>query len=682
MSDNYEEHDNRPDHTQEARRHDPIGRKESAPLKISTLLDQIDLGTLTLPEFQRGYVWRREQVREFLDSLYRRYPVGSLLVWETRRSAAPVRPGSPASSEIVTLLLDGQQRLTTLYGIARGRPPAFFQGDPSAFTGLHFHVENETFEFYAPLKMRDDPLWIDLTTLMQQGLQPFIERFYRDPALADRLPTYLERLNKLRSILDIELHVDKIVGEDKTLETVVEIFNRVNSGGTTLSLADLALAKLCASWPEARQALRASLARWERAGFRFRLEWLLRTLNAVLTGQRTFDRLVAMPPAEVRAGLQRTEKAIDYLINLISSRLGLDHDRVLGSPYSLTVLARFLHLRDLRPYDAREIDRLLYWYVYSVLRGRYAGTTESAVAQDIAVLDGSPQDIDRLIEQLRRIYGKLEIRPADFQSWSIGARFYPLLYLLARVARARDWLTGVELSHALLGKASQLQLHHIFPKSLLYEAGYRKEEVNALGNFAYLTQSSNLTIGAREPAEYLPEIERKFPGALASQWVPLDPDLWRIERYRDFLAARNELLAAAANRFLDGLLHGTVPHEEVAIPALARPQPVAPGSIASDEEERALLACSDWLRAHGLPEGLLRYELVDDDTGALLAVLDLAWPNGIQEGRSEPVALLLDEPEETIAIASRMGYRCFTTVEDLQEYVRREILVGEPLAAD
>jgi hypothetical protein len=119
----------------------------------------------------------------------------------------------------VTLLLDGQQRLTTLYGIARGRPPAFFQGDPSAFTGLHFHVENETFEFYAPLKMRDDPLWIDLTTLMQQGLQPFIERFYRDPALADRLPTYLERLNKLRSILDIELHVDKIVGEDKTLET-------------------------------------------------------------------------------------------------------------------------------------------------------------------------------------------------------------------------------------------------------------------------------------------------------------------------------------------------------------------------------------------------------------------------------------------------------------------------------
>lgn len=107
-------------------------------MKIGTLLDQIDLGTLTLPEFQRGYVWNRQQVRAFMDSLYRRYPVGSLLVWVTRRSSAPLRSDDAAGSDTVHLLLDGQQRLTTLYGIVRGRPPRFFQGDASAFTDSGF----------------------------------------------------------------------------------------------------------------------------------------------------------------------------------------------------------------------------------------------------------------------------------------------------------------------------------------------------------------------------------------------------------------------------------------------------------------------------------------------------------------------------------------------------------------
>ena len=70
---------------------------------------------------------------------------------------------------VVKLLLDGQQRMTTLYGVVRGRAPTFFEGNEWAFTGLRFHLETETFEFYQPVKMRDDPLWIDVTELMLQG---------------------------------------------------------------------------------------------------------------------------------------------------------------------------------------------------------------------------------------------------------------------------------------------------------------------------------------------------------------------------------------------------------------------------------------------------------------------------------------------------------------------------------
>jgi uncharacterized protein with ParB-like and HNH nuclease domain len=124
--------------------------------KLSAILDQIDGGTMLLPEFQRGYVWNRDQVRGLMRSLYRGYPVGALLVWETDTTDQAVR-GAVGARGTRSLLLDGQQRVTTLYGLIRGRPPAFFDGDAEAFSGLRFNVETESFEFYGPVKMKDDP---------------------------------------------------------------------------------------------------------------------------------------------------------------------------------------------------------------------------------------------------------------------------------------------------------------------------------------------------------------------------------------------------------------------------------------------------------------------------------------------------------------------------------------------
>ena len=125
-------------------------------MKVSTILDQIDMGVLALPEFQRGYVWNREQVREFVNSMYQRHPVGSLLVWETETVNAKSRGDAPLPSGTVKLILDGQQRITSLYGIIRGESPTFFDGNESAFTGLYFNIEEEIFEFYGPIKMRDN----------------------------------------------------------------------------------------------------------------------------------------------------------------------------------------------------------------------------------------------------------------------------------------------------------------------------------------------------------------------------------------------------------------------------------------------------------------------------------------------------------------------------------------------
>ncbi len=115
----------------------------------------------------------------------------------------------------------------------------------------------------------------------------------------------------------------------------------------------------------------------------------------------------------------------NYLLNMISGRLGLDHDRVLGGRYAFPVMTRYLALRGGKLGDARERDRLLYWYVHSFLWGRFAGSTETVLNQDLGVLEPVDGALDRLIEQLRLSRGSLTIRPEDFAGWSLGARFYP-----------------------------------------------------------------------------------------------------------------------------------------------------------------------------------------------------------------------------------------------------------------
>jgi uncharacterized protein with ParB-like and HNH nuclease domain len=238
-------------------------------MKVQTILDQIDLGSMALPEFQRGYVWNRDQVKGLMQSLYRQHPVGSLLVWVTQTENANARGDGTLAPGSVKLLLDGQQRITSLYGIIRGKAPQFFDGDERAFTGLYFNLEDEVFEFFLPLKMKDNPLWINVTNLMQIGSGEAIKRIVTIPQLQPNLTTYINRLNAIDTIKQIDLHIEDVAGEDKTVDVVVDIFNRVNSGGTKLSKGDLALAKICAESPTARGEMKVRLDKWKKAGFNF-----------------------------------------------------------------------------------------------------------------------------------------------------------------------------------------------------------------------------------------------------------------------------------------------------------------------------------------------------------------------------------------------------------------------------
>ncbi len=647
-------------------------------MKISTILNHIDSGYMALPEFQRGYVWNRDQVRALFDSLYRRHPVGGLLVWATESNSAAHRGDATLAPGIVKLLLDGQQRMTSLYGVVRGRPPEFFDGNLRAFSDLRFNLETETFAFYQPIKMKDDPMWIDVTALMVRGINglgSFVAELRNDPETVSRFGEYVDRLSRLLGITDVDLHVEEVTGEDKSLDVVVDIFNRVNSGGTKLSRGDLALAKICAEWPEARDAMKAALKQWSGSGYEFNLDWLLRSMNTVLTGEAKFQHLHDQDTAAIQGALTRAVKQIDACLNMIAGRLGLDHDRVFFGRYGVPVMVRYLDRRA-RPLSDQERDKLLFWYVQSGMWGRFSGSTEAYIDRDLAALEGEKGGLEELIEQLRLWHGGLRVERDHFAGWSVGARFYPILYMLTRMGQAKDWGTGLPLKADLLGRMNKLEVHHIFPKSKLYKKDFQRHEVNALANFCFLTKDTNLTIGAALPEVYFPEIEKAHPGALKSQWVPEDPELWKVENYLEFLEVRKALLAREVNLRMEELLHGDtrwLAGEQAPIP-----EPVAiPGGIDSEAEEKELEDVNDWIGRRGLPRGVMSFDFADPISGDQKAVFDLAWPNGLQEELSEPVALLLNEGAEVLAIASQAGYRCFRSSDAFRQYVASEILAED-----
>ncbi len=640
--------------------------------KIATILNQIDDRSISLPVFQRGFVWSRKQVQNLFSSLYQDHPVGSLLVWQTDSKEAGTRGSLEPPAVPLQLLLDGQQRITSLYGVIMGSKPAFFEGNEKAFTNLYFHLEKETFEFYQPIKMRNDPLWIDVTKFFLEGPKPFCNGLKQNNIEALE---YMDVFLKLSDIQQRNLYIDKVTGKNKTVDDVVEIFNQVNSGGTKLTSGDLALAKICADWPEARSEMQAKLDMWKTNGFQFGFDWLLRVVNAIVTREAKFVHLSSVSKNIMQEGLQKAELYVNEILNVISSRVGLDHTQVLFAKPAIAVMATILDSTD-GSLSSQDWGKLLYWYVNTGMWGRYSGSVETTLDHDLRIVknaNSSDDAIENLIESLKPSRGgNLRITAQNFQGSTRGSRFYSVLYMMTRMGQAQDFYSGLPLKKHLLGKMSQLELHHIFPKSQVKSERYDKRSINALANFCFLTKGTNQKIGNELPTDYFPRVAKNVPSALKSQWIPMETDLWEIQNYEKFLENRRKQLAVAANRFLDDLYSNRLEFQ------IEKISTTLPPADLLDEEESLINELNEWVASNSLPRGEMDYRLVHSIEGEILTIIDLAWPSGIQTELSEPIALQIREDIDTYKALGQNGYRYFTTVKEFKAHLNDKILLMQP----
>ncbi len=523
--------------------------------RVSELIKSIRDRELILPEFQRGYVWNRLQVRSFLNSLYRGYPTGSFLIWKTP-TPPKVRGELPSEdSKSYRLILDGQQRLTSVYVLMEGEAPPFYEGEKLYFD-IHFNILSEEFAYYRKATMHGNPEWIPVTSFFKQGLAAFIQS--RPPETRDFYFSNFEKLHRLDQIKGY-LYYQKELTELE-MDRVVEVFNLVNSSGTRLSKSDLALAHICSLWPEAREQFRSAQVAHAKVNFDLDLSFYTRCTAVVATGSALYEPLYKTPIDDVREAWPKVTAALDYLLNVLRGDAYIDAAGTFPSTSVLIPLVAYLARTGRPAFDSDAQKRsFLHWMYAAMMWGRYSGSSETRLQEDVEALKADDPPA-QLRENLIRDRGRIKVEAKDLEGAGVTSPFFPMTYVVARSRGAVDWFNGVALYQRAVGKSFGLEVHHIFPQGVLYKAGYdstnpvHKKLVNEIANLAYLTKQANLGISSKRPEVYLPKVLAKHPEALKQQAVPQNPGQWEVKAFESFLAARRQLLADAINTYMDSLL--------------------------------------------------------------------------------------------------------------------------------
>jgi hypothetical protein len=535
-------------------------------LKIHNLVDSAVGHELSVPEFQRGFVWKPAQTRDLAESLWLDYPIGSLLIWNSR-TGAQERVVSD-SRHPADWLVDGQQRTTALC-ILFGRKPYWWPDAESWEKArrrydIRFDVEANEEPFFkvadAAIRKTKAHRWIRLPDLLQLDTNRQVDS-HKLQELAktikveglcgsmDAMEVYA-RLDRVRKIREKDLVAITVEHE---LEDVVEIFARLNSKGTRVTEADIYLGVVAARSPGwVRDQFLPFLNVLKDAGFDINPNLLFRSLAAIAAGKTRFRELPdkIWDASSVEPAWKRTQKAWKSLIKRLAE-YGILSTETMPTQAALVTLVA---LQDKFQEEA-SFDLPFYWFLQASRFGRYSTSGTTALDEDLRAIGESTSLRDAVVRLLDRFEHTRTTEPEDFMLDYSDSRFGRfLLYLLVWHNEAKDWdahgyRLGFDGPQVL--EDFQPQWHHIFPKKFLGER-YDDSEINALANIAVIGPTINIRISAKNPMEYLHKY-KITADKLTQQFITSDLGTTSIEQYPGFLKDRAEVLAAEANKYLGAL---------------------------------------------------------------------------------------------------------------------------------
>lgn len=541
--------------------------------KISMLLNKIENKKLVLPEFQREFTWNKTQAKNLIGSFLKKYPTGALLFWMTKEEMALKNMPDYKFDNLIEVILDGQQRLTSLYLLIKGDIPPFYNRKDISkgkdVRNLYFNLKTAELEYYKQLQMENNPLWVKVTDCFENNkIDSFdiAEKVNEDYSNEDKykLAKRLDKnLNNIKSIRDKKYQII-YVEESCNLKEALTVFDRVNSAGTPLTDADIALAHMCSRWPDTRRIFKKKIRQLKEQGFEFDLKFFVRGMNAVINHRAEYKQLHDNNENELIDGFKKLSDILDYLVNILRDRAYIYSSSDLNTPNVLIPIIGYLSLYGLKFKNDEALNKSLYWMYAALYKRRFTSSVDQKLEQDLNALkeEYTPEihPLDDLMSILEEDSGNPIVSENNINSRGVLHPFYNMMNIVIRSRSGVDWNYGINLSKPF-GKKFKVERHHIFPKAFLKRNGYDTNNihhsrlVHEIANRVPLTKKANIEIFDKPPLKYLPIIAERYHGNLEKFFIPTDKELWKVQNYENFLKERRKLIAEGINNYMRNLIY-------------------------------------------------------------------------------------------------------------------------------
>ena len=504
--------------------------KIKSDYKLPDIIHDIEKGILRIPQFQREFIWEKSKVIKLLDSIYKEYPIGSFFFWNTPKKyyffykdIAELNLPKPDKYEKMSLIIDGQQRLTSLYVTVKGL--TLYGRD---YSKICFDLDKKEFIDRKPDRQRfislsnlfsDEhfELYNGLTPERKESFNQCVRKFYNYPF----------------SAVDVR---------DKELDEVCDIFERINQGGRRLNLFDLISASTWSTNFDLRKAVDEENDILEKRGFgRIDNEVFTQTLALISKNSCTRSSQLQLRKEDItehwKNTVEVTRQAVDYLRN----NLGTVHYLFIPYRGMISLVAYLFYKNKARSLDNKQSELLASWFWQVAFAERYSASTLTLMTEDGKLFDKIAEkkdvkihfpfslDIDSLMKI--RMYRKSAIKNGV------------LCLLATKHPRHLKNNSLLSLGDDYYSDFNSSEKHHIFPKSVIQKK-FSLVMIHSLPNFCFLPAELNKEISNKKPSKYFENFEKEnsdFKDSLETHLIKYDNSIKR-DDYLSFLGSRATII--------------------------------------------------------------------------------------------------------------------------------------------
>ena len=534
-------------------------------MKVSQIIDKINEHQLHVPIFQREYVWKRSDAKKLIESLIHDYPTGTMLTWETN-NPPKIKWSHQYKPEqwAIKIILDGQQRITTLYMLITGEIPPYYTHEEigNDTRNLYVNLESLELEYYSKNRMESNPLRVNLTDIFQKRIKVWnmVKSLKEQKEITpDQEDTINENYNKIDRITDKEF-LEQTIPIKATIKEAIDIFYIVNASGVSLTDAELALAQISWYRPEARDLFKVKLDELEEQWFVFKLDFMVYVMLWVLHfNWAEMEKLHKPENLEEmkKAWTLLDKKVLDYVCNILKSHAYIDHTKEINSIYALIPIIVYVFHKQWQKLWQEEINKIIKRFYYSQIRVRYISQLPQKLNKDLSIVKNSQSPFDDLLGVIKD-ERPLTIDENEFIWVGIQHPLFGLMKWYFKSKWAVCLSTGLNLRKNM-GKKYSLERDHIFAYSILKDNGYdinnrhKYALAQEITNRAILTQEWNRTKSNMDAGIYLNQVTEQLPNSLKLQCIPENKELWKLENFELFLKKRRQILAEQLNQYLEWL---------------------------------------------------------------------------------------------------------------------------------